>query len=108
MSVAATDNTATEAGLTTAAYTFTRTGSTAAALTVDYSVGGTAIAGSDYVSLGSSVTFPIGASSVSKIVRPLQDILRESNETVVLRLQQSALYAVDGMGRASVVITSNE
>lgn len=108
VTVAATDNTATEAGLTPAAFTFTRTGSTAAALTVGYSVGGNAIAGSDYRLLGDSITFPIGASRVTRLVRPVQDTLHEANESVVLRLTQSARYAVGSPGSASVVITSDE
>ncbi|MBI5039661.1 MAG: peptidylprolyl isomerase [Gammaproteobacteria bacterium] len=108
VTVAATDRIATEAGLTMGTYTFTRTGSTAATLTVNYSVGGSATSGSDYIALGSRVTFPIGARRVTKILKPIQDRLREPNETVVLRLRQSPNYAVGSPGSATVTLTSND
>jgi len=62
--------TAKEAGLVPGAFRFTRTGSTASVLTVYFTVSGTATAGSDYVSLGTSVTFPAGQSTVIKVVTP--------------------------------------
>jgi uncharacterized protein (DUF1800 family) len=46
-------------------YTFTRTGSTASALTAYYQVSGTAAAGVDYTPLSGSVTFPAGVSTVT-------------------------------------------
>jgi bacillolysin len=107
--VVATDNTATEAGLTTGLFTFTRTGSTATALKVNYKVGGTATAGSDYQGLGSSITFPIGGASVARTVKPLQDTVPEPNERVVLTLSPGANYGLDGAASsAKVVITSDE
>ena len=47
---------------TTGQYTVTRTGATTAALTVGYTVSGTATAGSDYPALSGSVTIPAGAT----------------------------------------------
>ena len=58
VTIAATDATATEAGLTTGTFTVSRTGSTTAALTVHYSVSGTATAGSDYTALSGSCHHP--------------------------------------------------
>ena len=108
VSVAATDNIATEAGLTTGTYTFTRIGNTAAALTVGYTVAGTATSTSDYVSLGTSVSFPAGITTVTKTVTPTQDTLQELNETVILTLNQSANYAVGSPASATVTLTSDE
>jgi hypothetical protein len=108
VTVAATDNLATEAGLTTGTYTFTRSGSTAAALTVAYSVSGTATTGTDYVSLGTSVSFPAGVTTVTKTLTPLQDTLQELNETAIVILTQSANYAVGSPASATVTLTSNE
>ncbi len=108
VSVAATDNTATEAGLTTGRYTFTRTGDTAADLTVNYRVTGTATAGSDYVALGTSVVIPAGKTRVTKTLTPKQDNLQELPETVILTLKQSPNYAVGTPARATVTITSDE
>ncbi len=108
VTVKATDNTATEAGLTTGRYTFTRTGSTAAALTVSYTVTGTATAGSDYVALGTSVVIPAGKTQVTKTLTPKQDSLQESSETVILTLKQSPNYAVGTFASATVTIRSDE
>jgi hypothetical protein len=55
VALVASDATALEAGSKTASFSVSRTGSTASALTVNYTVGGTAIAGSDYQALSGSV-----------------------------------------------------
>jgi hypothetical protein len=108
VAVRATDATATEAGPTTGTFTFTRSGDTAAALTVGYTVAGTATTGSDYTALGASVSFPAGVTTVTKTVTPRQDALQEPNETVVLTLAQSPNYAVGTPGSATVILTSDE
>ncbi len=108
VTVKATDNTATEADLTTGRYTFTRTGDTSAALTVNYKVTGTATAGSDYVALGTSVVIPAGKTRVNKTLTPKQDSLQESAETVILTLKQSPNYAVGTPARATVTLISDE
>jgi len=77
-------------------------------LTVNYVVGGTATAGRDYVSLGSRITFPIGARTVIRTVTPINDTLQELNETVILRPYQSPNYAVGSPSRATVTVTSND
>src|SRR6185436_16023389 len=61
VSVTAFDSTAAEATLDPGAFRFTRTGSTAASLTVTYTVSGTATPGSDYTALTMTVTIPAGA-----------------------------------------------
>jgi hypothetical protein len=106
--VTATDATATEAGLTTGTFFFTRTGITANALTVYFTVSGTATAGSDYGSLGSSVFFPAGVTTATKTVTPIQDTLQELNETVVVTLTQHATYAVGSPASATVTLTSDD
>ena len=67
VTISATDNTATEAGRTTARFTLTRTGSTALPLTVRYTVGGTAIGGKDYVALPGHRTIPAGSATATII-----------------------------------------
>jgi hypothetical protein len=86
VTVTATDAIATEGGSTKGLFTFTPTGSTASSLTVFYNISGTAAPGSDYVSFGTSVTFPAGASTVTKTVTPLADRSHELNESVILTL----------------------
>ncbi|MBK8638924.1 MAG: hypothetical protein IPN92_11855 [Chromatiaceae bacterium] len=108
VTVAATDNSATEAGLTTGTFTFSRSGNTAAALTVAYTVSGTATSGSDYRSLGASVSFAAGATSVTKTLTPLQDPLQELPESVIVTLKPSTSYAVGTPGSATVTLTSDD
>ena len=108
VTVAATDSTATEARQTTGRFTFTRTGSTARAMTVFFQISGTATAGRDYRRLGSSVRFPAGARTVTKTVRPVNDVLREQRENVTLALAMRAGYIVGAERRATVQIISND
>lgn len=108
VTVTATDASATEAGLTTGKFIISRTGSTAAALTVNFTVTGTATAGSDYAGLGASVTIPAGSTSVVKAVTPLQDTLQEINETIVLTLKPATTYAVGAGSSATVTLTSDD
>ncbi|MBI5462105.1 MAG: hypothetical protein HY941_07985 [Gammaproteobacteria bacterium] len=108
VTVTATDKTATEARRTTGMFTFTRTGSTAAALTVRYIVSGSATAGKDYTAIGARITFPIGARKVARIVKPINDTLRENNETVILRVTRNSNYVVGNNSRATVTIISND
>ncbi|MBK8640398.1 MAG: hypothetical protein IPN92_19710 [Chromatiaceae bacterium] len=108
ITVAASDKTATEAGLTTGRYTITRTGDTAAALTLGYTVTGTATSGKDYLAPGTSVVIPAGKTRITKVLTPKQDTLQELPETVVLTLNPSPNYTVGNPTSATVTITSDE
>ncbi len=108
VTVVATDNVATEKGLTTGTYTFTRTGVTTSALTVTYRMTGTATAGQDYQALGTSVIFPVGASQVTKTLVPLQDTLVERAETVILTLLPRAAYALGNPASARIILRSDD
>jgi hypothetical protein len=88
VTVTATSPIATE-GDVKSTFTFTRMGSTASSLTVFYNVNGTATPGSDYAPFGTSVTFPAGASTVTKTVTPVADRSHELNESVILTLVPS-------------------
>ena len=84
VTVAATDGT--EAGPTTGNFTFTRTGDTSIALTVNYAVTGTATQ-ADYVeTLSGVITFASGQSNVVAAVTPRLDALLEGNETIIATL----------------------
>jgi Cadherin-like domain/Calx-beta domain len=94
ISLTVTPNQVTEDEAGNLVYTFTRTGSTAAALRVDYSVGGTASLGADYSVSGTnnfqktigSVDFAVGATTVTVVIDPTADNVLETNETVELTL----------------------
>ncbi|MFN7282610.1 MAG: beta strand repeat-containing protein [Dolichospermum sp.] len=84
----------TEDGTSNLVYTFTRTGVTTNALTVNYTIGGTATNGSDYASLPSSIAFAAGLATATVIVDPTADTTVESNETVALTLASGTGYTI--------------
>ena len=108
VSIAASDSTASEGGSNTGKFTFTRTGSTAASLTVNYSIGGSAANGSDYNTIGSSIIIPAGASSATLTITPKDDSLVEGSENVTLNLKLSSTYVIANSGGASVNIVDND
>src|SRR5207244_117622 len=99
VSVTATDSSASEAVAPAATddgqFTVTRTGDTSSALTVNYTVSGTATAGSDYVTLSGSVTIPAGQSGAVIDVNVLNDAVTfEGDETVIVTLAAASGYTV--------------
>lgn len=61
-------------------------------LTVSYSISGSAVAGTDYVSLPATVTIPFGQDSVVIPLKPLAASLMTLTESVILTLQDSSTY----------------
>ena len=109
VTVGATDANAAEAATpNTGTFTVSRTGSTAAALTVNYTVGGTATNGTDYTTIPTSVVIPAGSASATITVTPIDDTVSESNETVVVTLSSSASYNVGSQSAATVTIADND
>lgn len=108
VNIAATTPTASEAGAVPGKITVTRVGYTASALTVYYSVSGTATKGIDYSAPSGSVTIPAGASSATVTIAPIDDAVVEANETVVLTLSANAGYKVGTPASATVTIISDE
>jgi hypothetical protein len=100
--------TATETGLTPGSFTLTRTGSTAQALTVFFTVGGGATAGVDYVTLPGSVVIPAGQTSSSLTLTPIDDGLVEGAETVIVTLSANTAYVVGSPSAATVTITDDD
>ena len=108
--IVATDNTATEAGLTIGFYTITlsETNSTGSAITINYNVTGTATSGSDYVALSGTASIADGTSSITVNVTPLEDLIVEGSETVIATLTSGTGYVVGSPNSATVTITSND
>lgn len=105
LTVMPSDPQGTEPGEDTAAFTIVRAGGTAQALTVPYTVGGTATPGVDYEALPGTVEIPAGANSVIVTVTPLDDREGELDETVTLTLGNApGAYEVGPLFRAGVVI----
>ena len=83
---------------------FTR-GGNLDAVTVAYTVGGTATPGTDYVPLSGTVTFPLGVNTVTVKVTPAAGSSYTANRTVVATLASGAGYGFnpDGTGLTATV-----
>jgi hypothetical protein len=99
---------AAESGVSAGRFTVMRGGSTAAPLTVGYTVDGTATAGKDYVPLAGSVTIPAGQASAVIALTPIDDRVVEETEIVVLMLRSNASYRRETPASATVTIDDND
>jgi hypothetical protein len=102
-----------EDGASNLVYTFTRTGPTLSALTINYTVAGTATLGSDYTGIAGTpatktVTFLAGSSTATVTVDPTPDDIAEEDETVALRLVDGAGYVVDTSAAVVGIITNDD
>jgi hypothetical protein len=102
------DATASEAGADTGAFTFTRTGSTNNPLTVYFDIYGTAINGADYVAISNQVTIPAGTNSAALEITPLDDLIRETGETVILVLREDPAYNRNTTSPQTIAIIDND
>lgn len=119
VSVAVSPGSVAEDGATNLVYTFTRTGVTAGALTVNFSIGGTATFGAspnDYTQTGAAsytpptgtVTFGAGNSTATVTVDPEADSTVENDETVILTLTSGTGYNVGSPSTATGTITNDD
>jgi hypothetical protein len=92
--VVATNPDAFESGEIPGEFTIFRTGSTAAPLTVNFTITGTAVEGTNFQPIGVSVVIPIGQPSVPVAVTPINTFLIGTSLTVDLNLQESLDYDV--------------
>jgi len=100
-----------EDGAANLTYTFTRTGSTAAALVVGYGIAGTATQGTDYTVGGGAtgtITFAAGAATANVTVDPTTDTDVESDETVALTLAAGTGYTIGTTVAAVGTITNDD
>ncbi|MBW4497184.1 MAG: VCBS repeat-containing protein, partial [Oscillatoria princeps RMCB-10] len=79
----------------------------AGGLTVSYTVGGTATAGTDYTALSGSVTIAEGATSATIDVTPALDSVTDPNETVSVTLTATADYTLGAAKSAVLIIGDN-
>jgi hypothetical protein len=91
-------------------FTLTRTGITTQALTVNYTIAGTATNGTDNEKLTGTATFQAGSSTATIDVKPIDDNIYEGNETIILTLTDGGTnYKLDPVKSAgSVTIADNE
>jgi Ca2+-binding RTX toxin-like protein len=110
ITLAVSPSSVTEDGTANLVYTFTRSGVTTNALTVNYTLGGTATLNTDYTRSGTNntVTFAAGSSTATVIVDPTADTTVESNETVALTLATGTGYTVGTPNAATGTITNDD
>jgi hypothetical protein len=105
-----------EDGATNLVYTFTRTGVTATAQTVNFTIGGTATFNNDYTETGAdtfvppngTVTFAAGSSTATVTVDPTADTTPEPDETVILTLAAGTGYNVVAPTSATGTILNDD
>lgn len=100
VTITATDASATESPLTTGTVTVTRSGPTTVPMVVSLGLAGNSTASASDFTMPSSVTIPVGASSASVFVTPVNDAFQENPETVVVKLANG--------NTATVTITSDD
>ena len=88
-------------------FTVSRSGSTAADQVVNYSVGGTAVAGVDSTPLSGTVTIPAGQMSMIAVT-PLDNLEPEGDKTVVLTLQSSTGATLDPDAQHAAAIIDDD
>ena len=98
-----------EDGTANLIYTFSRTGPTTSALTVNYTVGGTATLGTDYTGFPDTpatktVSFAAGAATAIVTVDAEADTTVEWDETVALTLAEGAGYNIGTTASVSGII----
>jgi hypothetical protein len=82
----------------------TRGGATTTELTIPITIGGTAANDTDYPAISTSVTIPIGSSSVSFDLTPAADALVEGEEKITVALVAGAGYTLATPNKASLVL----
>ncbi len=95
---------------TTGQFTVSRVGGNLAqALTVNYTISGSATSVSDYTALTGTVVIPAGQSSVAILVTPINDTVVDAAETVIVTLTPNSNYraAAGSAGVATVTIADS-
>jgi hypothetical protein len=98
-----------EAGSVSSVFTLTRTGDLSSALTVNYTLAGTATLGSDYndPSLGQA-TFAAGSSTATITLPTIDDSVVDPSETIISKITAPAGYTISGPDTATATIIDND
>ena len=107
INVSGTDDAFSETNGSLAKFFISRTGATTNALTVNYTLGGTATASDDYTLPSGSVTIAAAATGTYVDVSMLDDTLAEGTETLILNVSPDAAYSV-GIGSVTRFIIDAE
>ena len=108
VTVTAPTTNASETGPTPQSFVISRSGSVTEALTVYFTIGGTANNGGDFDAITSPVTVPAGSAKVLVTVDPVNDVAIESQETVTLTLSSQVAYTIGSASIATIRIDDND
>jgi hypothetical protein len=108
ISVSVAPSSVAEDGTTNLVYTFSRTGPTTDALTVDFSVTGTATEGSDYGAIGTTAVFVAGSPTATVIVDSTADGTVEDDETVILSVAAGTGYTISATSASATGTITND
>ncbi|MCT0231004.1 hypothetical protein KQ306_09100, partial [Synechococcus sp. CS-1324] len=102
-----------EDGAANLVYTFSRTGATTSALTVNYTASGTATLGTDYTGIAAAgttktVSFAAGSATATLTLDPTADTTIEANETVALTLAAGTGYTIGTATAVTGTITNDD
>ena len=106
--ITATDSAASESGSDTGIFTITLSTPSVTPTTVAYTISGTAANGTDFISLGSSVTVPANATTVAVTVTPIDDAIVEGSETVIMTILNNNDYLSGIPNQATITISDND
>ncbi len=112
ITVSATTAVASRVGAAPGEFTLLRTGDPSVALSVNYTLGGTAKAGQDYQvsqagQAAPTISFPAGSTSVSVIVTPFPATNVAAPQNIVLSLDTNANYSVGAPSTATMALAGN-
>ncbi|MCA2622757.1 MAG: hemolysin, partial [Microcystis sp. M20BS1] len=98
-----------EAGSVSSVFTLTRTGDLSSALTVNYTLAGTATPGVDYTgTTPNTVTF-LALSPTATITLPtIDDLLSDPSETIITTITAPVGYTISGLSTATATILDND
>jgi Subtilase family/Calx-beta domain/SdrD B-like domain/Domain of unknown function (DUF4114)/Bacterial cadherin-like domain len=104
------NNTDADEATTPGKFTLTRTGNTSQALTINYTLGGTATNSIDYQNLSGTITFKAGENKANIDLNSIDDNTYEGNETITLTLVNGdSNYKLDSVKSiGTITIVDNE
>jgi Ca2+-binding RTX toxin-like protein len=97
-----------EAGSVSSVFTLTRTGDLSSALTVNYTLAGTATSGGDYTNPGAGkAIFAAGSSKATITLPTIDDLLSDPSETIITTIIPGG-YKIIAPGTATATILDND
>ncbi len=98
-----------EAGSVSSVFTLTRTGDLSSALTVNYTLAGTATPGVDYTgTTPNTVTFAALSSKATITLPTKDDLLSDPGETIITTITAPVGYTISGPNNATATILDND